>query len=709
MKKRSQLWIWVVLIVLVTAIAYSNSLENGFVAWDDDTHVYANQGIRNLDCTSIRLFFSNYYLKMYAPLTMVSYALDYKIGGPAPAIYHRTNLIIHLFNVTLVFYFLYRLTGQKAVAVIAALFFGIHPLHVESVAWISERKDLLYVFFYLGGLIAWIGRRDGKGPRTFYFLALFLFLLSLLSKSAAVTFPLILLLIDFYRRPHSREIAGKMTLKNHADKIPFFLLAIAFGILSLFSQKVLGTDVDYAFGYTILDRVFLGAYAFAFYLIKSVFPWKLSALHPMPMKSDGFLPVSYYISIIVLIGFVILLVKMIRAYMETLSNCLCGILRRAPGAQEPKHIKTYVEVTSTAQRSDSPAQAINQRFHGGTRQVSMPTSNHEVSVISKDILFGMLFFLFTILLILFIPVGSAVVAERYTYLPYIGIFMILGRLYLYIGRAGSKSRRHGLTAVVVVAVVLVSGMTFVRNRVWKDSMTLFSDVIEKNPDAGLAYNNRGNLRMDLKDLNGAMEDFNKAIELKYFDAYNNRGIIRNRLGDYKNALEDFNRAEQNIRWDKEKLLYNRGIAKLNIGDFKGAEEDFSGAIRINPRHANALSNRGLVRHEKLSDIEGAIQDFDEAIRLDPDDPYVYYNRGNAWLRSGKTDEALADYDRTIERAPQFAAAYFNRGLAFLQSGSLNAACTSWESAVKLGEKNAAELMEKYCQCFDTDGMYINCK
>ncbi|MCL2878308.1 MAG: hypothetical protein FWF13_05960, partial [Acidobacteria bacterium] len=297
-KKSFQVWIWAGLIILVTALAYSNSLDNGFVNWDDDTHVYANQDIRNLDGLAIRTFFTSYYLNMYAPVTMISYALDYKIGGLDPAVYHRTNLIIHLFNVALVFFFLYRLTGQKAVAVISALFFGIHPLHVESVAWISERKDLLYVFFYLGGLIAWTGRRDGKRPQTCYFLALFLFLLSLLSKSAAVTFPLILILIDFYRgrrSPHSYDTAGKITLiKNHLDKIPFFLLAIAFGALSLLSQKVIGSEVDYVAGYTIIDRVFLGAYAFTFYLVKSIFPWKLSALHPMPMKPDGFLPVSYY-------------------------------------------------------------------------------------------------------------------------------------------------------------------------------------------------------------------------------------------------------------------------------------------------------------------------------------------------------------------------------------------------------------------------------
>ena len=645
--KNSQSWIWVCLIILATAISYSNSLKNGFVNWDDDTHVYANQDIRNLDGPAVRTFFTSYYLKMYAPVTMISYALDYKIGGLDPAVYHRTNLIIHLLNAALVFFFLYRLTGKKAVAVISALFFGIHPLHVESVAWISERKDLLYVFFYLGGLIAWIGRRDGKMPRTCYGLALFLFILSLLSKSSAVTFPLILLLIDFYREPHFSDSPARKTLIHCLDKIPFFLLAIAFGILSLFSQKVIGTDVDYVVGYTVIDRAFMGAYALTFYLIESVFPWKLSAIHPMPIKPGGFLPVSYYLSIVVVIGFVALFVKVIRSYRDT-------------------------------------------------RRFSMPSKAGEIHFIYKDALFGLLFFLFTISLILFIPVGSAIVAERYTYLPYIGLFMIPGRLLTYFYLAGSKSRRYVLTAAVVSAAVLFSGMTYARNRVWKDSMTLFSDTIKKNPDASVAYNNRGNLLMEQEDFEGAMDDFNKAIELKNFDAYNNRGILKNRIKDYKNALDDFNLAERSSGGDKAKVLYNRGIAKLNLGDFRGAEEDFSGAIGINPRYADAWSNRGFVRYEKLSDAYGAITDFDEAIRLDPDDPYTVFNRGNALLISGKIAEALADYDRVIERAPQFATAHVNRGAALLQSGRLDAACQSWEKASELGEKNAIELTVKYC-------------
>jgi protein O-mannosyl-transferase len=630
-EKKQPRWMWIALIILVTGIAYSNSLTNDFVNWDDDLYVYTNQDIRHLDGATIHEFFTGYFVKMYAPVTMISYALDYKVGQLDASIYHCTNLILHLLNAALVFYLVFLLTEQSTIAVISALFFGIHPLHVESVAWISERKDLLYSFFYLSGLITYISFCNKNRQRKYYFFTILLFLLSLLSKSAAVTFPLILILIDFYK-------GKKLTLKDNLDKIPFFLMAIGFGILSLLSQRMIGKNLDYVTGYTILDRMFLGAYSFAFYLIKSIFPSGLSALHPMPMKSDGVLPLKYYLSVVVFIGFVWLLLKAFR-------------------------LKTD-------------------------------------ETLRKDVLFGLLFFLFTIALILFIPVGEAVVAERYTYLPYIGIFMIIGRLYWQFKQkifSSFPKLEHCCTAAVIITVILFAGITYGRNAVWKDTVSLFSDVIAKDPDAGLAYNNRGNIRIEQKDFKGALEDFNKAIELKYNDAYNNRGILRNKLGDYKKALEDFNMAALHNKLDRAKVYYNRGIAKLRLGDFKGAEEDFGSAIQIDPRYSSAYSNRGLVRYEKLSNVRGAINDFDLAISLNPTEPDAYYNRGNAKLRSGSFADALSDYDRALQLAPDYTAAYFNKGVACLKLKNIDGACLNWSKASDLGAKPAAELIKAYCR------------
>lgn len=620
----------VALILLITLIVYSNSLKNGFVKWDDDEYVTSNQDIRQLDGSSILKYFTTYYLGMYQPITMISYAFDYKMGKLNPLTYHRTNLVFHLLNVLLVFCFVSLLTRKAAIAAVTALFFGVHPLHVESVAWISERKDLIYCFFYLGSLIAYILYRRRNNSARFYLLAILFFLLSLFAKSAAVTLPLILVLTDYY-------LIRKPALKNHFDKIPFFALSAVFGIVSLLSQRVLGSGRDYVIGYTLLERFFMGAYAFTFYIVKSIFPFGLSAIHPLPLKPDGVLPIPYYLSGLSLILFPWILLRVAKSKMD--------------------------------------------------------------ETLRKDILYGALFFFFTIVLVIFIPVGQAVAAERYTYIPTIGLFLILGRGYLVL-RQRRQSLLPGLpyayTAGIGVMLLVFAHGAYARTAVWKDTLTLFSDVIDKCPETGIAYNNRGNVRRDQNDLKGAMEDYDKAIELKYDDAYTNRGILRNRMNDYKGAVADFNRALQG-KSNREKAYYNRGIAKMNLEDFSGAAEDFSKAIEVNPQYLNAYNNRGFVRYEKLSDFAGAIRDFDAAIVLSPAEPDIYYNRGNAKMLSGNYESAIMDYDRALEKKPDYREAYFNRGVALLKSKRVSSACRNWQKALQLGAAQAADLIRAYCE------------
>ncbi len=620
----------IAIIILITAIVYSNSLKNGFVQWDDDVYVFNNSDVSHLDIQSIHNFFKAGYLKMYQPVTMISYALDYKIGKLNPFTYHCTNLVFHLLNVLLVFYLILLLTRQIGIAAISALFFGIHPLHVESVAWISERKDLLYAFFYLCSLITYVFYCNTNRRLRYYVLTTLFFVLSLCSKSAAVTLPLTLLLVDYYQD-------RKLTLKTSLDKIPFFFLSIFFGILSLLSQRIIGDNADYVTGYTILERLFIGSYSFAFYIIKSIVPFGLSALHPLPFKSGGALPVQYYLSIGAFIGFAVLLIL---TYKSKLNE-----------------------------------------------------------TIKRDVIFGLLFFAVTIAVILFIPVGQAVVAERYTYIPYIGLFLIVGRFYVYFQQKSFLSfpkLKYCYSAAIAIAMVLFAYSAYGRNAVWKDTLSLFSDVINKNPEAGLAYNNRGNIRKELNDFKGAMEDYNRAIELKYADAYINRGILKNKIMDYKNAIEDFNSA-LNIKSHEGKVHYNRGIARLNLGDFKGAEEDFGKAIEIDPKYINAYNNRGFVRYEKLSNFKGAINDFDTALRLDPTAPEIYTNRGNAKLLSGDLAGALPDYDRALQITPDYPQVYLNKGIVFLKLHDTRNACLSWNRAAELGARPATELMKAYCQ------------
>ena len=218
-------YLWVILLIISLAwtfLLYFRVISFEFINWDDNAYIYQNKDIKELTISSISKLFSSFYLGMYQPLTMLSFSLEYSFFGLNPSIFHADNLILHLFNVCLVFIFIRNLTGNSLSSFIVSLFFGIHPLHVESVAWISERKDVLYTFFYLLGLISYIQYLKVKETK-FWILSIILFILSLLSKSAAVTFPLVLLLLHFY---HQR---AEFNLKNTLLKVwPFFILSVLF-------------------------------------------------------------------------------------------------------------------------------------------------------------------------------------------------------------------------------------------------------------------------------------------------------------------------------------------------------------------------------------------------------------------------------------------------------------------------------------------------
>ena len=196
--------LWLAGVLVLTYIAFFPSIKNGFTNWDDNVYVAENSLITKLSGDHVKQIFNtaNSVSNNYHPLAILSLALDYKISGYNPKTYHITNLLFHLLNTALVFWFIFLLSGKKVhAATITALFFGIHPMHVESVAWISERKDVLYVFFFMAGLIAYYKyiSISGKNKVFLYVFVLLLFLLSVLSKAMAVVFPMVLLLIDYYK------------------------------------------------------------------------------------------------------------------------------------------------------------------------------------------------------------------------------------------------------------------------------------------------------------------------------------------------------------------------------------------------------------------------------------------------------------------------------------------------------------------------------
>jgi len=284
------------LAAVVTAAVYVPALGNGFVNWDDPDYVSSNPFIRALDPRLLRHAFGP-AVSNWHPLTIMSYALDYRLWGLDPFGYHLTNVVLHALNAFLAGLLALRLFsyGKKEdlpaalTAVVTALLFGLHPLHVESVAWVSERKDVLCAFFYILAMLAYI-RYAERGRAFDYAATLVLFALALMSKPMAITLPFVLLILDFY--PIKRKI-GKKTL---LEKVPFLALSVASGALTLWAQAEGGALADTA-AYPLDERTVGAVRSIAFYIRQTLAPINLSPYYPWHAKS-GFLGPEFLLSLL---------------------------------------------------------------------------------------------------------------------------------------------------------------------------------------------------------------------------------------------------------------------------------------------------------------------------------------------------------------------------------------------------------------------------
>jgi len=284
---------WFFLVAIITAVCLWPMLKNEFTNWDDEYYVVRNTLLRGPDWKGI---FSQQVLGNYHPLTILSYAFNYAISGLDPFSYLLVNYLFHIVNTILVFYFIWNLSGKnKFIAAFVALVFGIHPMHVESVAWVAERKDVLYTFFFLLSLIQY-WRFLSSNKRSHFWVCFTFFVLSLLSKPAAIVLPFILLLLDYWKgRP--------FTSKLFVEKIPFFILSILFGVITVSIQNssaMAGLSI-----FSIADRLFFACYVLMTYFIRFFVPYPLSNFHPFPITNFAGWPI--YLSPIFVVALLIAL------------------------------------------------------------------------------------------------------------------------------------------------------------------------------------------------------------------------------------------------------------------------------------------------------------------------------------------------------------------------------------------------------------------
>lgn len=610
-------------ILLITAIIYSSSFNNEFVRYDDDYYVLDNQYTRDFSANGLKEISAS-YLKDELPVTLLSFAIDYKLFKLNPKPYHIENLLFHLLNILLVFLLVRLIFKNDKLALIVALLFAVHPFRVESVAWVAERKDMLYSLFMLSSLIIYIKYIKESSKYQYYVLALVLSVLSVLSKFSGVTITAVLLLLDYY-------FERKFTIKTILEKVPFIIVPIiSFIIHQTYIPPALSQMQESPFVFSFVDRLFLGSYSLLYYIYSLFIPLKLSVLHSYPKASEG-LPIIYYISplILVLIGYLIFI-----------------LIRK-------------------------------------------------LASLKREIVFGILFFLISISLYLHvIPFGgNVVVAERYTYMAYLGLFIIIGQLFLY----SVRQNKSLITPIGYIYVLILIIISFSRISVWENSYTLFDDVIENDPNIALAYNNRGGASMMNKNFKEAVADYTRAIELnpKYLDAFCNRGIAKHEISDNNGAIEDLNKAIE-LNKNNDKAYSNRGQIKTDMKDYAGALEDLNKAIVLNQKSYDAWYNKGVLNYEQKN-VKEAVDNFSKAIAINPLFAKAYVNRGNIKGEEKDFNAAISDYNMAIEISDNNATAYLNRGIAKYYTGDKNNACKDWKMALEKGDKNANGLIQQYCK------------
>ena len=585
-------------ILLITWFTLNNSLNLQFTNWDDDVYILDNKPVHDISPKTAIFFFTHPSASNYHPLTMISLAIDYnfaKESGPLSSsgkeinayIFHRTNLIFHLLNVVLVFLFIYLLTTRRLFAAAAvALLFAIHPMHVESVSWISERKDVLYAFFFLSGLITYLKYLEEKKV-IWFFLTFILFILSLLSKPSAVIFPLVLFAVDYYRK---RQFGWKAVL----EKVVLFIPAVIFGLATVMIQSK-NAIADFR-TFTIFQRLLFFSYGSVMYIYKLLVPLNISSFYPYPhLNNAGYLPFIFYISPLILMVLI------------------TGILVLA-------------------------------RY-------------------TRTIPFGMAFFFLSIILVLqFVSVGTALMADRYTYISSIGLFFIIG---FYTDQV-SRSKQGILSGfkipvilILSVYIIILAVLSHNQVKIWQNSETLWTDVIKKYPDVEIAYKNRGNYYATLNLTDQALADNMVLVSLKSKDpgVYRNLGNIYGLKGETDKALEAYSRSISIDSGNYETYL-NRAITFARVRRFPNALADFEKALSLKPGAIEVFQNRSYALLD-MGEFRKSLEDYNILISHEQPNDANYLNRGLCLYRLGRISEALADFRSCIALNPGNGNGLFN--------------------------------------------------
>jgi protein O-mannosyl-transferase len=613
-------------IVVVTLLVYGQVRHYDFITWDDPLYVTANFHIQTgLHWESVRWAFTTSHGATWVPLTWLSYMLDYQLYELAPAGYHLTNLFWHLLNCLLLFGILRSLTKELWPSFFVALLFAIHPLHVESVAWVTERKDVLSSFFWF--LTTWLYLRQVRAPSLRnYVLVVVSMAFGLMAKPMLVTLPFALLLLDYW--PLRRAQGGRSWIPLLKEKVPLFGLALLSAALTVWAKSSVLAASSLNLQPLPL-RIENAVISYVAYLSKLFWPVGLSAFYPypsaIPLWKVGFAVIS----------------------LAGLSWLAWRFRRRFP----------YV-------------------------------------------LFGWLWFVGTLVPVIgIVQVGGHALADRFTYIPSIGIFIIIAWGIRDILALHPRTR-WGLVSVCTGAVILLSTLCHTQVQHWSNSISLFQHTLAVREDNSLAHACLGAAFIQQGNPEQAEKHLTRAVEINpdYPEALSDLGMLLSDRGMYREAAARFTQA-LTLDPDNAEAHNNFALMLTRVDRFTEAIEHYQRAISLNPMFPKALNNLGAALAQQ-GRLEEAKPYFLRALAIQPDYDDVHNNLGLLYYQQHDYTNSRVYFETGLRYNSNNPKTYFFLGLIAVAQGQDREAAGYYSQALKLdpnfqeASENLRDIAEK---------------
>jgi len=609
-----------VALVAATLLPYLQVLGHGFINYDDTLYVTQNYRVQSgLSLAGIRWAFRTFYAANWHPLTWLSHMLDCTLYGMAPVGHHATSLLLHAANTALVFLVFRRGTGAFWRSALVAALFGLHPLHVESVAWIAERKDVLSTFFLLAAIYSYFRYASKPGVLSYLAVVVF-FILGIMAKAMVVTLPFLLLLLDYW--PLGRVRAGNVPSRVRrwvtllVEKAPLILLAALCAGITILAQGKSGA-VKTLDTFTFDVRFANALVSYGGYLGKTLWPARLAAYYPHPGATISL------------------------GLAASAALFLVGITAAA---------------LATAHRY-------------------------------PWLIVGWLWYLGALLPVVgIVQVGDQAVADRYTYVPLIGIFVLL--VWSIPERwLGLPRRRAMVTGGALAWLVLLTACTWVQASRWRDSETLFAHTLKVTRGNAVAHCGLGDAYLQQGRLDEAIRQFRYALDIKplYSDAHNNLALALARQGDLTGAVRHYREA---LRMEPNQALWHCNLAAVlnKQGNAEESRAQYEQALALDadlPEAHNGLGSLLL----RVGQVDAATAHFRQTLAVSPNDAVAWNGLGTILFREGENGEALRHFIKAVEFDPQSAQAHANLAVVYARDGNAARAIEHMSAAVRLEPTN----------------------